>query len=234
MQPRTGMKVVSRKYRHHAILAERIPERTSFDPCWRVVLSLDDESWLGDHRVQQDVIFPLAGYVAMAGEAIRQIAGIEAGCGMRHVVVHRAIVLGDSKPVKIGTTLRRHKLTDSIDSDFHDFVISSYFGSVWIKNCEGLRSRVKANGNFITTTTSSETLPRHVPVSRWYETLSRVGRYGPEFQGLTRIPSSTTDCLAAGCSESLEFAGRAIFIPSCSCGRLLSAWHCGHGKRRRL
>jgi acyl transferase domain-containing protein len=61
-----------RKYGHHAIPGQRIPESTSFDPCWRVVLSLDDESWLGDHKVQQDVILPLAGYVAMAGEAIRQ------------------------------------------------------------------------------------------------------------------------------------------------------------------
>jgi hypothetical protein len=139
--------------------------------------------------------FPLAGYVAMAGEAMRQITGIEAGYSMRYVVTHTAIVFRDSKPVEIVTTLRRNKLTDSIDSDSHDFVISSYSGSVWTKNREG---RVKANGNFITTTTSPETLPRHIPVSRWYEILSHVRlNYGPEFQGLTRVTSSTTDCLAA-------------------------------------
>jgi acyl transferase domain-containing protein len=123
-----------RKYRHHAILGQRIPESTSFDPCWRVVLSLDDESWLGDHKVQQDVVFPLAGYVAMAGEAIRQITGIEAGYSMRRVVARTAMVLRDSKPVEIVTMLRRHKLTDSTDSVFDDFVISSYSGSVWTKN----------------------------------------------------------------------------------------------------
>jgi acyl transferase domain-containing protein len=132
-----------RKYGHRAILGQRIPESTSFDLCWRVVLSPDDESWLSDHKVQQDVVFPLAGYVAMAGEAIRQITGIEAGYSMRHVVAHTAIVLRDSKPVEIVTTLRRHKLTDSIDSSFYDFVISSYSGSGWTKNCEG---RAKANG----------------------------------------------------------------------------------------
>jgi acyl transferase domain-containing protein len=174
-----------------------------------VVLSLDDESWLGDRKVQQDVIFPLAGYVAMAREAIRQIAGIEAGYSMRPLMAHSAVVLGDSKPVEIVTTLRRHKLTDSIDSDFYDFVISSYSGSVWIKNCEG---RVKANGKFITTTTSPETLPRHVPVSRWYETLSRVGHYDPEFQGLTRITSSTTDCLAAAKVLNLKTCQEGPFL----------------------
>jgi hypothetical protein len=108
------------------------------------------------------VVFPPAGYVAMAEEAIRQITGIEAGYSMRHVVAHTAIVLGDSKPVEIVTKLRRHKLTDSIDSDFYDFIILFCSRFVWIKNCE---SRVKANGNFITTATSLEALPRHVPVS---------------------------------------------------------------------
>jgi hypothetical protein len=156
---------------HHAILGQRIPKSTSFDPGWRVALSLDNESWLGDHKFQQDVVFPLAGYVAMAEEVIRQITGIEAGYSMRHVVVHTAIVLGGSKPIEIVTRLRRYKLTDSIDSDFYGFVISSYSGFVWIKNCEG---RVKAKGNFITTTTSPETLPRHVTVSRWYEVLLRI------------------------------------------------------------
>jgi hypothetical protein len=122
-----------RNYGHHAILGRRIHESASFDSCRRVVLNLDDELWLSDHKVQQDVVFPLAGYVAMAGEATRQITGIEAGYSMRHVLAHTAIVLGDSKLVEIVTTLRRHKLTDSIDSEFYDIVMSSYYGSVWIK-----------------------------------------------------------------------------------------------------
>jgi hypothetical protein len=114
-----------RKYGHHAILGQRILKAQALILVGEVVLSLDDESWLGDRRVQQEFIFPLAGYVAMAGEAIRQIAGIEAGYSMRHVIAHTAIVLGDSKPVKIVTKLRRHKLTELIDSDFHEFFISS-------------------------------------------------------------------------------------------------------------
>jgi len=53
----------------------------------------------------------------MAGKAIRQITGIEAGYSMIHVVAHTAIVLGDSKTLEIVTTLLRHKLTDAIESD---------------------------------------------------------------------------------------------------------------------
>jgi hypothetical protein len=152
---------------------------------------------------------------------------------VRHVVAHTAIVLGDSKPVEIVIRLRRHKFTDSTDPDFYAFVISSYSGSAWIKTCEG---RVKANGKFITTTTSPETLPRHVLVSRWYEILSRVSwtELRPRISGSHQ--NNLVDNKLLGCSESLEFknlSGRAIFIPSCSYGCLLSAWHCGHGKTRR-
>jgi SAM-dependent methyltransferase len=180
---------------HHALLGQQIPEGTSLDPCWRVVLDLEDEPWLYDHKVRDDVVFPFAGYVAMAGEAIRQITGIELGYSVRHVVAHTALVLTESKPVEVVTTLRRHKLTDSTDSDFYHFVISSYSGSAWINNCEG---RVRANEKAPESSSQSDVLPRKVLPSRWYEIMARVGLvYGPEFQGITALSSSATTKLAA-------------------------------------
>lgn len=184
-----------RQYGHHAILGQRVTESTSFDPCWRVVLDLEDEPWLYDHKVKDDVVFPFAGYVAMAGEAIRQITGVEAGYSVRHVVAHTALVLMESKSVEVVTTLRRHKLTDSADSDSYDFVISSYSGSTWIKNCEGL---VKPNEEGISSSPKTDVLPRKLPALKWYEIMARVGLvYGPEFRGITTLTSSTTEQLAA-------------------------------------
>ena len=120
-----------------------------------MVFGLEDDSWLGDHKVQQDVVF------AIEGEAIREITFFEAGYCVRHVVAYTAIILGDSKPVELVTRLRHRKLAHSIDSEFHDFVMSSFSGSVWITNCEG---RVRANENLITGATCPQSLPRHVPV----------------------------------------------------------------------
>ena len=34
--------------------------------------SLEDVPWIADHIIGQDVVFPLAVYIAMAEEAIRQ------------------------------------------------------------------------------------------------------------------------------------------------------------------
>ena len=185
-----------RQFGHHAILGQRVPESTSFDPCWRVVLDLDDEPWLYDHKVVDDVVFPFAGYVCMAGEAIRQVTGVEAGYSVRHVVAHTALVLTDSKPVEVVTTLRRHKLTDSTESDSYEFIISSYTGSTWIKNCEGL---VRPRQETIPSSPHFDMLPRSISVSKWYEIMARVGLvYGPEFRGITKLSSSTTEYLAAG------------------------------------
>ena len=85
-----------REFGHHGLLGLRVPESTSMQPCWRNVLHLEDEPWLYDHKIQSDVVFPFAGYIAMAGEAIRQITGTETGYSLRHVVAHTALVLVDT------------------------------------------------------------------------------------------------------------------------------------------
>ena len=185
-----------RPFGHHVILGQIVLESTSSDPCWRIVLGLEDAPWLYDHKVGEDIVFPFAGYISMAGEAIRQTTGIEVGYSVRHAVAHTALVLTDSKPTEIVTTLRRHKITDSADSDSYDFIISSYSGSAWIKHCDGL---VKPMEAAVLSSSQIDALPRKVIVSRWYENLARVGLiYGPEFQGITAISSSAVENVAVG------------------------------------
>lgn len=185
-----------RKFGHHSLLGLLIHNTTAIGPCWRNVLHVEDEPWLYDHKVQNDVVFPFAGYAAMAGEAVRQVTGVEAGYSLRHVMVHTALVLIDSKPVEMITTLRPYRLTDSTDSDWFDFVVSSHSGSTWIKNCEG---QVKPRQVGIPGSSKIETYPRKIIPSKWYEVMARIGFvYGSEFQGLTAISSSTTDHVAVG------------------------------------
>ena len=180
-----------REVGHHALLGQRIPESTSLAPSWRVLLELEDEPWLADHKVKDDIVFPFAGYVSMAGEAIRQISGSEEGYSTRHVIAHTALVLTDTKPTEMVTTLSRLKLTDSSDSDAYSFVIQSHAGPSWIKNCEGL---VKPISGVIPLSSTITPQPRKVVPSNWYEIMARVGLvYGPEFQGITSLSASTTE-----------------------------------------
>ncbi|KAM3080300.1 hypothetical protein ACMFMG_005261 [Clarireedia jacksonii] len=68
-----------RRFGHHELLGLRVPQTTDNDPVWRVMLSLDDVPWLADHQVKGDIVFPFAAYVSMAGEAFRQVSGVQEG-----------------------------------------------------------------------------------------------------------------------------------------------------------
>ncbi|KAI1806276.1 hypothetical protein F4811DRAFT_550999 [Daldinia bambusicola] len=186
-----------RKYPHHCILGVKTTESTDSEPIWRNVLHLDDASWLADHKVGQDVVFPFAAYCAMAGEAIRQVAGAEVGSGyhLRHVVAHTGLVLSDSKPVEIITSLRRKRLTDSDESQWYEFNISSYSGSTWIKHSTGEVRHIE--GPPETATWTPENLPRKLPSSSFYTAMQRIGiSYGPEFTALTDISTSAVEHIA--------------------------------------
>ncbi|KAI1361957.1 KR domain-containing protein [Xylaria arbuscula] len=201
-----------RKYGHHALLGERITESSALEPAWRCVLELEDEPWLKGHVVDKNIVFPFSGYVSMAGEAIRQISGIEqVGYKVKHIVVHTALVLAETKPVELVTTLRRRKLTDSSDSDYYDFVVSSFSGRTWTKHCEG---SVTALHQRIKTDTNAKTLPRKVVASRWYEVMARVGlKYGDAFRGIQFLEASPSECRAiAGVTATAS--GPFLFHPA--------------------
>ncbi len=113
-----------RQFAHHDLLGVRLAESTDFDPAWRNMLDLDHVPWLRDHRLRDDIVFPFAGYVAMAGEAVRQLSGIEDGFKLQDVLASTALVLSEGRPTELVTNLRRHRLTDSLDSDWWEFTVA--------------------------------------------------------------------------------------------------------------
>ncbi|KAF5630117.1 polyketide synthase [Fusarium sp. NRRL 52700] len=187
----------SREYPQHCLLGSRNFEGSELDPQWRHVLRLEDLPWLMDHMLNQDVVFPFAGYVAMAGEAIRQVTRSPLGTAyrLRHVIAHRALLLSDS--VEVATALRVHRLNDLEDSPWYTFTISSYDGSGWTKHCTGLVSILEKAR---ITSWVPEVLARQVDCSRIYNQLAHVGFvYGPEFRGLVHATASPLeDGLAFG------------------------------------
>jgi acyl transferase domain-containing protein len=81
------------KFPRHPLLGRRQLESTSLEPSWRNLLNIEDAPWLRDHQVQGAIVFPAAGYFAMAGEAIRQLSGIEESYSLSHVVLSQALML---------------------------------------------------------------------------------------------------------------------------------------------
>ncbi|KAL8721427.1 MAG: hypothetical protein Q9225_001902 [Loekoesia sp. 1 TL-2023] len=182
----------TRKFPRHELLGSRTLEGNELEPTWRNLFLLEDVPWIQDHKIIDDVVFPAAGYITMAGEAIRQLTET-ADFSLRHVLIKTALVLQDSKTAELMTCLRRVRLTTALDSDWYEFVISSYNGTSWMEHCIG---QVRAGREQSVEPENIATLPREIPAATWYSAMKKVGlNYGPAFQGLTDIsagPNSRT------------------------------------------
>ncbi|KAL8969458.1 MAG: hypothetical protein Q9183_001983 [Haloplaca sp. 2 TL-2023] len=178
-----------RRFPHHDLLGSRLPESTDFEVAWRNLFHLDSAPWIRDHKVGDDVIFPFAGYIAMAGEAARQLSGVDTAYRLRHIVVSTALVVTEGAPTETVTTLRRHRLTDTEDSSWWDFTIASHNGYTWTKHCTGqatTRSGYEGHSH------ASRIFPRRVKVRQWFDALRRAGLdLGPAFRNLENVSVDT-------------------------------------------
>ncbi|SPN98494.1 related to polyketide synthase [Cephalotrichum gorgonifer] len=208
-----------RKYPHHPLLGVRIPETPDVEPQWRNVLHMEDIAWIADHKVRQDVVFPMAGYIATAGEAARQMTGVKEGYSVQHVVAHAALVLNDTKGTEVITALRKQKLTDNETSELFNFTISSYSGSNWVTHCEG---QVQALPSVPAATEEHRLLPRRVSAGRFYDYLAEVGiNFGPHFKRLDNASSAvdeiraTADVSGMNEEQNIPYLLHPAVIDSC-------------------
>lgn len=142
------------------------------------MINLEEVPWIRDHKIQNEIIFPGAGYIAMAGEASRQLSGAE-DYTIRNFVIKTALIMKDGPKIEIITTMRPARLTESLDLAWYDFVVFAFNGK-WTKHCSG---QVKAGGGEKQTVSIAQSLPRSI--SRPYEDIKLAGyHYGSYFQGL--------------------------------------------------
>ncbi|KAM0254483.1 hypothetical protein ACHAQJ_006765 [Trichoderma viride] len=182
---------LGKKYPDHTLLGGKVPESTDLEPVWRNLLQVDTTPWIVDHKLGDNVVFPLAGYVAIAAEAARQVSGIDDGVSFRNIAVSSALVLNDDAPTEIITTMRRKRLTDTQNSEWWEFGIASHNGHVWTKHASG-EVKGETFDKMQQIDDTQEELPRKVDSTKWYDSTARQGiTYGPTFAGLENIKSST-------------------------------------------
>ncbi|KAL9122555.1 MAG: hypothetical protein Q9187_000886 [Circinaria calcarea] len=190
---------VSREWRlgghpYHDLLGRKLPESTDLEPIWRNLIHLQNVPWILDHCIDGDIVFPFAAYVAIAAEAVRQVSEAQETVDMRNVVVSNALPISEESPTELVTSFRRNRLTDSLESDWWDFTISSHNGHIWTRHCTG---QVRPGSDSLSIGASSpsapstSTLPRKVDSRSWYEAVHRKRlSYGPHFTCLEDITSS--------------------------------------------
>ncbi|KAK5055906.1 hypothetical protein LTR84_012456 [Exophiala bonariae] len=172
-----------RQFPPHELLGSRILEGNDFEPTWRNLLLLKDTTWLRDHKVLDDVVFPCAGYIAMAGEAARQISSRE-DFTIRNLLIQTALIVQDST-IELFTSLRKSHGTYA-NNDWYDFSIVSHNGQAWMKHCHGQVRGGGAESPMVESLPNTRPLPRRVTAP--YEFFRTIGlHYGPNFQGLENL-----------------------------------------------
>ena len=128
----------------HDLLGSLTRDSSTHDMKWINHLSLSQVPWLRDHIVREEVIFPGAGYMAMAIEAARQKAVIRKapikGISLRDVSFMNALPIPEkSGATEVALILEPMRFSSSRISDTWDMfrVISYGIGRHAIEHCHG-------------------------------------------------------------------------------------------------
>ncbi|KAK7959092.1 Reducing polyketide synthase PKS1 [Apiospora aurea] len=215
-ESRLTLKHRNRNAPRNDILGTEANFSSDLEPTWRNIIRLDDLPWLEHHKIQSLTIFPMSGYIAMAVEAVKQLA-LEAGEHFDHyqlenVVVSAPLVISD-EDVELTTTLRPHQERTSIvaSETWREFHINSWTSSRgWKEHCKGFVAVVDRDTNDVdgdkrakdtsalreaSIKAVNQGASKTVDVGRMYEQLAELGvSYGAAFQGIADGSASDKCC----------------------------------------
>ncbi|KAJ5142544.1 Acyl transferase/acyl hydrolase/lysophospholipase [Penicillium bovifimosum] len=169
-----------------------------FEPRWRNYLRTSELPWLLDHKIQGNIVFPAAGYLAIAIEASAQLNRNDEGIArfiLQDVAIQSALVLSETSAVELMVSLQKSTQHQEHFYQFHIYSISE--GNRWIEHCTGFvgtqqRIGVSANGPEETEDYAMVPLGTEVhgisviDIHKFYEKLGRLGlEYGPCFANVT-------------------------------------------------
>ncbi|KAL7941948.1 hypothetical protein V8C42DRAFT_360388 [Trichoderma barbatum] len=112
-ESRISRKIRGRKQAFHELLGVLSPDSNERDRRWTNVLKVSEIPWLEGHQLQSQTVFPAAGYVAMALEAAKNLAGdkpvkvIE----LDNLSIPRAITFEDDTNVGVETLVTLTAIT---------------------------------------------------------------------------------------------------------------------------
>ena len=150
-------------------------------------------------RVQMgpEIVFPAAGFMAMAVEAIYQSSEARSQLEgkspienpqyrLRNVTFDKALVLEEGEDHKIMLTLAP---VPGGRNDWHEFVISSLNDSVWQENSRGL-ARIEEEIEIKASEATLKPLTHTTAGQAWYKAMNDAGyNFGPMFQKQLEVES---------------------------------------------
>ncbi|KAF5688761.1 polyketide synthase [Fusarium denticulatum] len=151
-EPRASYEMRNRKYLRHELLGTRALTGNDIDYTWRNLLRLGEIPWLKDHCLEDQIVFPATGYMAMAIEALSQILDSkekpaeDISFEFRNVNISAALqipsqerdVYSRDTDLELHTTMSGSKISNTSSSaDWHGFSISSWQAGRTMLHCMG-------------------------------------------------------------------------------------------------
>ncbi|KAJ5833041.1 Highly reducing polyketide synthase sdnO [Penicillium riverlandense] len=206
-----------REFPYHDLLGLLDVASSIHEPRWRYHINVDSSPWLRDHVVDGFMIFPGAGYLCMAIEAMKQLVQLRKVPGdisnyiLRNVVLSKPIIVPDQRPdsftpdVEVQITLSRMRTSDG--SRWESFRIFSYSpegSGTWHEHCSGLVSvEMASKVDEVEGTREEEFLASsyretfdairqasntELDPKKFYDDLKETGNnFGPTFSAITEI-----------------------------------------------
>ncbi|KUI61467.1 Lovastatin diketide synthase LovF [Cytospora mali] len=192
-EPRASAEYRQLKHPRHDLLGRRILGLSDRNIAWRNVLRIKDIPWLVDHKLGDSVMFPAAGHLAVAIEALRQyceISNVEiVGATVRDLELKTALIIPETDGgIEIQVRLTEQSCGPE-NIPFFTFAVESWSNG-WV---------VHSTGTIEPNSTSSAAPSADHPVDtdaltqrhsgkRWNDSFRRVGfEYGRAFATLDKI-----------------------------------------------
>ncbi|EXF77657.1 polyketide synthase [Colletotrichum fioriniae PJ7] len=235
-EPRNPSRYKQRKHTRHVLLGARVLEGNDIEPAWRNMLDLKEVPWLMDHIVNGQIVFPGAGYVAMAGEAMRQVASGSDAYTIRDMSIITGMTVPKEKKMELYTRMiPEDKPSD--EGQWYNFKIMSYDGYAWVTHCSGfIRSGAEAERTSITNAQAQQEFAREIDAEGWYKAVKAVGiDWQTAFQGLEQITANTVNREATATvydfEDTTHYAAHPTLLDQMLQINLVAQTH---GQKRRL
>ncbi|KAL0932749.1 polyketide synthase [Colletotrichum truncatum] len=235
-EPRNPARYKQRKHPRHVLLGSRVLEGNDIEPAWRNMLDLKEVPWLMDHIVNGQVVFPGAGYMAMAGEAMRQVSHGEDAYTIRDMSITTGLTLPKEKKMELYTRMIPDDKPCE-EGQWYNFKIMSYDGHHWLTHCSGfIRSGAEAERTSITWSQAEQEFSRKIEAEAWYKAVKAIGiDWQTAFQGLDQITASPTTREATASvydfEDTTHYAAHPTLLDQILQINLIAQTH---GQKRRL
>ncbi|KAI1113132.1 ketoacyl-synt-domain-containing protein [Nemania sp. NC0429] len=191
----------NRKYPRHDLLGSQVHGGNGIMHTWRNILRARDVPWIEGHRLDATIVFPAAGYVAMAVEALSQV--IEDGTRindkysvtLQDVNIMKALALAGADDageggVELFTTLQPSQLHGGATGEWYQFMISSHTAGEATAHAAGLIQASLKSGSLVSSDMPGIDRGQMEPSATrtWYNKFIEAGlNFQGEFQSLDQI-----------------------------------------------